>query len=71
MNNTVNYYLDVISMSQQLFHMLIIKQTSEWETFVFARDGIGKEVINQITTSLQTDKTYYTDSNGREMLKRV
>ena len=33
-------------------------------------DNIGKEVINKITTDLKTDKLFYTDSNGRELLKR-
>ncbi|RZC32449.1 lysosomal alpha-mannosidase [Asbolus verrucosus] len=33
-------------------------------------DG-GKEVISRFTTPLKTEGTFYTDSNGREMLKRV
>ncbi|XP_070524278.1 lysosomal alpha-mannosidase isoform X4 [Cardiocondyla obscurior] len=35
------------------------------------KDMIGKEIITRYTSNLQTDKTFYTDSNGREMLKRV
>eukprot|EP01059_Diplonema_ambulator_P008478 TRINITY_DN18114_c0_g1_i1.p1 TRINITY_DN18114_c0_g1~~TRINITY_DN18114_c0_g1_i1.p1 ORF type:complete len:1107 (+),score=202.08 TRINITY_DN18114_c0_g1_i1:107-3322(+) len=31
----------------------------------------GKEVVVQYQTSLQTDKTFYTDANGKEMVKRV
>ncbi|KAF3791081.1 Alpha-mannosidase [Nymphaea thermarum] len=34
-------------------------------------DGIGKEVVTQIATSMMTDKTFYTDSNGRDFLKRI
>ncbi|XP_044500612.1 alpha-mannosidase isoform X1 [Mangifera indica] len=34
-------------------------------------DGVGKEVISQITANMVTDKSYYTDSNGRDFLKRV
>ncbi|KAH7518968.1 hypothetical protein FEM48_Zijuj09G0227800 [Ziziphus jujuba var. spinosa] len=34
-------------------------------------DGIGKEVITQITTSMKTNKTFYTDSNGRDFIKRI
>ncbi|KAL0351209.1 UNVERIFIED_CONTAM: Alpha-mannosidase [Sesamum radiatum] len=34
-------------------------------------DGFGKEIITQITTALDTNKTFYTDSNGRDFLKRV
>lgn len=31
----------------------------------------GKEVISRFTTTLKSESTFYTDSNGREMLKRV
>ncbi|KAH6810146.1 Glycosyl hydrolase family 38 protein [Perilla frutescens var. frutescens] len=34
-------------------------------------DGIGKEVVTQITTNLRTNKTFYTDSNGRDFIKRI
>ncbi|KAF5790866.1 putative alpha-mannosidase [Helianthus annuus] len=34
-------------------------------------DGVGKELITQITTSLKTNKTFYTDSNGRDFIKRL
>ncbi|KAI4375413.1 hypothetical protein MLD38_013285 [Melastoma candidum] len=34
-------------------------------------DGIGKEVISKITTSLKTNATFYTDSNGRDFIKRI
>lgn len=34
-------------------------------------DGYGKEIIAQITTALNTNKTFYTDSNGRDFIKRV
>lgn len=38
---------------------------------LYFRDKIGKEVLTRYTSNLQTGKTFYTDSNGREMLKRV
>jgi len=31
---------------------------------------VGKEVVNRITTKLSTDKEFYTDENGRQILKR-
>ncbi|OMO99297.1 hypothetical protein COLO4_13373 [Corchorus olitorius] len=34
-------------------------------------DGIGKEIFTQITTTMKTNKTFYTDSNGRDFIKRI
>nr|AYV99640.1 venom polypeptide [Dolopus genitalis] len=34
-------------------------------------DNIGKEVISRFTTNIQSSGIFYTDSNGREMVKRV
>lgn len=33
-------------------------------------DKIGKEIISRFSTNLKTNGEFYTDSNGREMLKR-
>ncbi|XP_051165376.1 lysosomal alpha-mannosidase [Leptopilina boulardi] len=33
-------------------------------------DKIGKEIITKYTTNLESNGQFYTDSNGREMLKR-
>nr|CAD7445524.1 unnamed protein product [Timema bartmani] len=38
--------------------------------FILDSDNKGKEPISQFTTSFATDKIFYTDSNGREMLRR-
>lgn len=34
-------------------------------------DMIGKEVVTQITTTMLTNKSFFTDSNGRDFIKRV
>ncbi|KAG6700778.1 hypothetical protein I3842_08G130500 [Carya illinoinensis] len=34
-------------------------------------DDIGKEIITRIKANMATDKVFYTDSNGRDFLKRV
>ena len=34
-------------------------------------DGQGKEIISRFTTPIASNATWYTDSNGREFLKRV
>lgn len=33
-------------------------------------DRIGKEIISRFTTDIKNDGVFYTDSNGREMIKR-
>ncbi|PKA54016.1 alpha-mannosidase [Apostasia shenzhenica] len=34
-------------------------------------DGVGKEVITRLTANMVTNKTFYTDSNGRDFIKRI
>ncbi|CAI9279372.1 unnamed protein product [Lactuca saligna] len=34
-------------------------------------DGVGKEIVTQITTTMKSNKTFYIDSNGRDFLQRV
>lgn len=34
-------------------------------------DGVGKEIVTQITTTIKSNKTFYSDSNGRDFLERI
>lgn len=34
-------------------------------------DGIGKEIITKITSTLQNNKQFFTDSNGRDFIERI
>ncbi|KAF9678599.1 hypothetical protein SADUNF_Sadunf07G0051300 [Salix dunnii] len=34
-------------------------------------DGVGKEVITRMTANMATEKVFFTDSNGRDFLKRI
>ncbi|CAI8590688.1 unnamed protein product [Vicia faba] len=34
-------------------------------------DGTRKEVITQFSTTMKTNKTFYTDSNGHDFIKRI
>lgn len=34
-------------------------------------DKVGKEVISRFTTDLNNNGTFYTDSNGRQLMKRI
>ena len=33
-------------------------------------DGVGKEVVVVYKTEIQSNKTFFTDSNGRQLVKR-
>ncbi|KAK2983332.1 hypothetical protein RJ640_016070, partial [Escallonia rubra] len=34
-------------------------------------DGIGKEIVTKVSTTMKSNKTFYTDSNGRDFLERI
>lgn len=46
----------------------------ELETFIDSipvSDGIGKEIVLHVNTNLTNNQTFYTDSNGLELQKRI
>lgn len=34
-------------------------------------DGIGKEIVTRISTNIKSNKTFYTDSSGRDFIERI
>ncbi|XAR50386.1 Alpha-mannosidase [Bertholletia excelsa] len=34
-------------------------------------DGIGKEIVTKVTTPVKSNKTFYTDSSGRDFIERI
>ncbi|XP_018301818.1 lysosomal alpha-mannosidase isoform X1 [Mycetomoellerius zeteki] len=83
--NTGSYKIYKGPILQELHHTIndwvsqVVRIYSEEEHIEFdwligpipVKDKIGKEIVTRYSSNLQTDKTFYTDSNGREMLKRV
>ncbi|KAL3525252.1 hypothetical protein ACH5RR_013624 [Cinchona calisaya] len=63
--------------SSWIYQVVRVYKEKEHAEFEFTigqipiQDGVGKEVITQMTTNMATDKVFYTDSNGRDFLKRV
>jgi len=37
---------------------------------IYIRDNVGKEVVSRVKTKLSSRQTFYTDSNGRQILTR-
>lgn len=44
----------------------------EWQVGpIDIEDGIAKEIVSRFSTNISSDSVFYTDSNGRDMLKRT
>lgn len=56
-----------------VFSCLIFATTKSrnWNQLIFSRKWIGKEVITRYKTQLLTASEWYTDSNGRRLIRRV
>ncbi|KAH9710934.1 putative alpha-mannosidase [Citrus sinensis] len=58
----------------QVTRLYIDKEHAEVEYTIGpipTEDSVGKEVISRMTANMVTEKVFYTDSNGRDFLKRV
>ncbi|XP_038999526.1 probable alpha-mannosidase At5g13980 [Hibiscus syriacus] len=60
-----------------IYQITRVYKEKEYAEFEFTvgpipiNDGIGKEVVTQISTPMKTNKTFYTDSSGRDFLERI
>ena len=39
--------------------------------YFLCSDDLGKEIISRFSTNLDSNKTWYTDANGRAMQQRM
>ncbi|KAK8652112.1 hypothetical protein V6N13_061134 [Hibiscus sabdariffa] len=60
-----------------IYQITRVYKEKEYAEFEFTvgpipiNDGIGKEVVTQISAPMKTNKTFYTDSSGRDFLERI
>ncbi|XP_012271344.1 lysosomal alpha-mannosidase isoform X1 [Orussus abietinus] len=63
-NDWVSQVLRIYNMGKQIeFHWLVGP--------IPVGDKIGKELVSRYSSNLKSEGTFYTDSNGREMIKRL
>lgn len=63
--STISFELGYISMEKERAVNIV-------SLFVLTHsDHLGKEIVSRFSTDLDTNKTWYTDANGREMQKRM
>ncbi|XP_022084551.1 lysosomal alpha-mannosidase-like [Acanthaster planci] len=58
----------------QVIRLYNAKEFAEFEWTVGPipiRDHLGKEIITRFDTDLKTNRTFYTDANGRQILERI
>ena len=56
---------------QVLNESVIVVYVLSVSWWLFYSDHLGKEIVSRFTTDINNNGTWYTDSNGREMQKRM
>ncbi|KAK0161282.1 hypothetical protein PV327_009769 [Microctonus hyperodae] len=67
-------HLTINQFVSQIVRLYIAEDKIEFEGLIGPipiEDSIGREVVTKYSSNLSSERTFYTDSNGREMLKRV
>lgn len=65
-----------MSMMMMRIRLMMLSRHSKSKIFkymcvsVYWRDHVGKEIVTRYSTDLKTDGIFFTDSNGRELLRR-
>lgn len=67
---TVTTYGDDLSIIRTDYVSLNTTEIS-WFVRIFVDDGVGKDVVLTYKTDILNNGQFYTDSNGRQMLKRI
>lgn len=63
---------EVLCSPLQDYLKLIANKLCLSKLLFLSSDGVGKEVVTQyVVEGMDTNSTFYTDSNGREMIERV
>jgi len=64
-------YDDVVTQKYRLYKNQPLLELEYTLGPIDVKDGVGKEVITKFSTDLDSKDVFYTDANGREVLKRV
>jgi lysosomal alpha-mannosidase len=64
-------FSDIVSQTVRLYHQKPYVEVEYTLGPINVEDKIGKEYISKFASSLNSKSTFFTDANGREVLKRV
>jgi len=70
-NEVWQTYSDIVSQKYRLYKDQPVLELEYTLGPLDVNDGVGKEAILKFSTDIDSKDTFYTDANGREILKRV